>query len=128
MSQEIHQDRRGIKIVFKYNKNAIRIYKEVVEKLGYPRFIQLLINPEEKKLYIVGTNQSGASSIEVPEISLFPHQGFLLHGSMFIRKIFRFMLWEQNYTYSVTGLYSAEKDVIIFNLSDAVMTKPVIRP
>ena len=108
------------RISFNYYAGKIRVYEKVVEVLGYPRFLQFLINPETRNLYLRGTDKRDINCLEVPDREFRKRNQCTLHGKSFIKRICTLSGWKLNKLHVLRGSYLPEYNMIVFPLADAL--------
>lgn len=108
------------KISFNYKYGKVRVYKKVIQGLGNPQFIQFLIKPEDKLLYIVGLDYREHDSFSVKQYSHSPNSGMVLNGQRFIKKISEIAGWTLEGTYVVGGAYIKEMNMFEFDLINVI--------
>ena len=107
-------------ISFNYKHGKVRVYKKVIQALGNPQFIQFLIKPEDKLLFIVGLDHREHDSFPVVLSEDSRRGGMVLNGKRFVRKISEIAGWGLEGTYIVGGTYIEELNVLEFNLENVV--------
>ena len=108
------------KISFNYKHGKVRVYKKVIQGLGNPKFIQFLIKPEDKLLFIVGLDHREHDSFPVVNSENSRNGGMVLNGQRFIRKISEIAGWTLEGTYVVAGSYIPKINLFEFNLENVV--------
>ena len=108
------------KISFNYKHGKVRVYKKVIQTLGNPKFIQFLIKPEDKLLFIVGLEHREHDSFPVIQYADSRNRGLVLNGQRFIKKMSEIAGWSLDGTYAVGGTYIEGMNVFEFNLTNAV--------
>ena len=120
MSSEPIKEPNQNKISFNYKHGKVRVYKKVLQSLHNPQFIQFLIKPEEKLLFIVGLEHREHDSFPVAQYAYSGNQGLVLNGQRFIKKMSEIAGWTLDSSYVVYGTYIAEMNMFEFNLTNAV--------
>ena len=108
------------KISFNYKHGKVRVYKKVIQGLGNPKFIQFLIKPEDKLLFIVGLDQREHDSFPVVLSDNSHRGGMVLNGQRFVKKMSEIAGWSLEGTYVVGGTYIKEMNMFEFNLENVV--------
>ena len=108
------------KISFNYKHGKVCVYKKVIKALGNPQFIQFLIKPDEKLLFIVGLDHREHDSFSVKQYSDHRDRGMVLNGQRFIKRISEIAGWTLEGTYIVGGTYIEEMNTFEFNLNNVV--------
>lgn len=107
-------------ISINYRADTVRIYKKVLSALGNPKYLQFLINPEAKILYMRGAGTSGVNCLEVPSDEFLKRNCCVLHGKSFIKKLSNLAGWSLKTRYVVKGTLETSHNTIVFDLSEAV--------
>ena len=120
MNTDNLKERNLHKISFNYKHGTVRVYKKVIQALGNPKFIQFLIKPEDKLLFIVGLEKREHDSFPVVLSENSRHKGMILNGQRFVRKISEIAGWSLDGTRVVAGTYIPEMNIFEFNLENVV--------
>ena len=107
-------------ISFYYKYGSVRVYQKVIRGLGNPKFIQILIKPNDKLLYIVGLDHREHDSFPVVLSKNSSRGGMILNGKRFVRKISEIAGWTPDGTRIVAGTYIPEMNMVEFNLENVV--------
>lgn len=108
------------KLSFSYKHGKVRVYKKAILALGTPKYIQFLIKPADKLLYIVGLDHREHDSFPVI-LSEDTHQGgMVLHGQRFVRKISEVGGWSLEHSYVIGGHLLAGTNMIEFDLTNVL--------
>ena len=108
------------KISFNYKHGTVRVYRKVIHALGNPQFIQFLIKPDDKLLFIVGLDHREHDSFPVVLSENIRRGGMILNGKRFVRKISEIAGWGLEGTHVVAGTYIPEINMIEFDLENVV--------
>lgn len=120
-NNKVYQTKYNISFNHKYSK--VRIYTSIIRALGDPPFIQILIQPSEKKLYIVGLEKREFDSFPVPNETILKRNGFNLHGKKFIRRISQIAGWDDlEKTHTLTGIFNDETKFMEFDLTKEALS------
>ena len=120
---QIPKDSETFSISINYRWAKVRVHKQTITVLGTPRFVQFLINPEDKLLYMRGTNSRDSNCLVVPPEDYRKRNQYVLNGKHFIKKLSGLVGWSLDRTYTIRGDYSPEYNMIVFRLEDAVPGK-----
>ena len=115
-----NQDKDGYNISLNYKVDTIRVYKQAIEVLGNPKFVQFYMDQDRKTLYMVGTDEREKNALEVPGKEKLQNRCFVLHGLHFIRWVSRLAGWNLKVPHILRGNYMPEYNAISFDLSKAV--------
>lgn len=108
------------KLSFNYKHGKVRVYKKVIQTLGCPNFIQFLIIPEEKLLFIVGLNHREHDCFPVVLSEDSRHGGMVLHGQRFIRKMSEIGGWPLEGSHIIGGRYIESRNMIEFDITNVL--------
>ena len=108
-------------ISINYLADTVRVHKKSIDVLGTPRFIQFMINPDAKVLYMKGTNTRSLNCIDVPSAEFRKRNQYTLHGRYFIKKLSELAGWSLEYPLVIYGDYDAEYNLIVFKLDEALI-------
>ena len=114
------KEKNPYKISFNYKYGKVCVYKKVIQGLGEPPFIQFLIKPEDKLLFIVGLDHREHDSFSVKQYSDSRNRGIVLNGQRFIKKMSEIAGWSLNGSYVVGGTYIEEMNMFEFNLTNVI--------
>lgn len=102
-------------------KSRIRVYKTTLAQLGLPKYIQLLVNPTERKIAIRGLNKRCKESHAVSFSHMRTDYSYELYSKELITNLMRvFPDIEPNGTYKLTGEVFTENKVAMFSLDTLV--------
>lgn len=104
-------------ISFNYRIGKVRIYKPVITILGCPTHLQFLLDPDEKVLFVRGTEMSGVNSLEVPSEEHIKRNCCVLYGKSFIKKLSHLAGWSLMSPHIIRGQYVETHNTIVFDLS-----------
>ncbi len=104
-------------ISFNYRIGKIRIFKPVITVLGIPTHLQFLLDPDEKVLYVRGTETSGVNCLEVPSEEHRKRNCCVLYGKTFIKKLSNLVGWSLLSPHIISGKYDETHNTLIFDLS-----------
>ena len=120
MNTDSIKEKSQYKISLNYKHGKVRVYKKVIQALGTPNFIQFLIMPEEKLLFIVGLEQREHDSFPVVLSEDSRHGGMVLHGQRFIRKMSEIGGWPLEGSRVIGGRYIDGSNMIEFDLTNVL--------
>jgi len=100
-------------------KNRIRIYKSMLQLLGFPKYIQLLVNPNNKYVAIKAienpTPEDQAERIKPQEFMV--NDSYELYSKSFIKKLCEvYGKLDPKYTYRLTGSIVSSHNMAVFSL------------
>jgi len=114
------QDKDGYNISLNYKVDTIRVYKQAIEVLGNPRFVQFFINRKDKMLYMQGTDEKTKDALEVPPKDQMRSRCYLFHGVDIIRVLSQLGGWKIEKPHILRGNYIPQYNVISFDLTKAL--------
>jgi len=98
-------------------KHRIRIYKTTLMLLGFPKYIQLLINPKSMLIAVVGTDKKSRDSHRVSLSVLQSYNSYELYSTQLIDKLCELVRGlDTNYTYKLSGDYFENANIAVFSL------------
>ena len=105
-------------------ENSILLSEAVLEALGHPRQVQLLINEEQRMLLLQACTVDDREAIVIPPMTL---EHFEMSGHALLRRIRRLTGWTDNYPRVVFGSFIPAHCAIVFDLRTAQLS-PVRMP
>ena len=120
MNTDIVKGKNQYKISFTYKYGKVRVHKKVIQALGTPQFIQFLIKPEDKLLYIVGLDHREHDSFPVVPRENKKTGGMILNGQRFVRKMSEIGGWSLEGTRVIGGTFIDGMNMIEFNLANVL--------
>ncbi len=97
-------------------ENSILLSEAVLEALGYPRQVQLLINEEQQMLLLQACTVNDREAIVIPPMTL---EHFEMSGHALLRRIRRLTGWTDNSPRVVSGRFIPAHCAIVFDLRTA---------
>ena len=107
---------RQILLTLNLPEDSILLNEGILEALDWPRQVQILINPEEKKLLLRACALDDIQAVVVPEKRV---EQFEISGRSFLRKIRQLVGWEDNQPRMCVGEYLPSHQAVLFDLSSA---------
>ena len=124
MNTDIVGVKNKYKISFSYSSNynygKVRVHKKVIQALGAPKFIQFLIKPEDKLLFIVGLDHREHDSFPVVCKENGKSSGMILNGQRFVRKMSEIGGWQLEGRHVIGGTFIESMNMIEFNLTNVL--------
>ena len=108
------------KISFSFKFGKVRIYQKNITELHEPKYVQLLLSPEEKTLYLVGIDDREKDCFPVPDDVELKANGFVLNGQTFIRRIGKLLDWDIKRTHVIAGVPDAGRRCVVYDLQNEV--------
>ena len=103
-------------VTFNFQEGRIKLSKQVIDKLGVPKHIRLLVNSERLLFAVQPCEEDDYSSFAVP-MNLNAKTGVRLYSITLISLIWDKMNWDKNKTHNVVGVWSEKNNAVLFNLT-----------
>ena len=97
-------------------EDSILLSEAVLEALGHPRQVQLLINEEQKMLLLRACTVNSREAIVIPPMTL---ERFEMSGHALLKRICRLTGWTDNLPRVISGSYIPAHCAIVFDLHTA---------
>ena len=120
MNTDTTKNNTQLKISFNYKHGKVRVYRSLIQTLGCPKYIQILIKPEDKLLFIVGLEQREQDCFPVVLSKDSRHSGMVLNGQRFIRRVSEIGGWSLDGSYVIGGTFLKEMNMIEFDLTNVL--------
>ena len=102
-------------------RNRIRIYKRTLHILGDPKFIQLLINPEDLLIIVRAANQSSSMTHRIALENFVSKQSYELTSKQLIQGMQRVCVnWNAGESYRILGEIVHSENIVRFDLRNIV--------
>ena len=110
-------------ILIDLKRNRIRIYKRTLHAIGDPKYILLLVNPEDLTVVILRSDQNDQRAVHLPQARFNDKQCFELHSKALIQNL-RSMCedWIDDYSYRIYGEVIKDEGVAQFCISESVLS------
>lgn len=110
-------------ILIDLKKDRIRIYKRTLHAIGDPKYILLLVNPEDRTIVILRGDQDDQRAFRLPPARFTDKQCFELHSKALIQNL-RGMCddWIDNYSYRIYGEVVKNEGIAHFCISESKPT------
>lgn len=111
------ENRIGATLSVDMKKFRLRIYKATLNQLGPPKYIQLLVNPNEKIVAIRGLDKRCKESHEVSFTRMKPDNSFELYSKQLVVTLMSLLPdLEKDITYRLTGEVHTDDKIAFFPL------------
>lgn len=110
---------KSVTISIDQKKKRIRIYKSMLQLLGFPKYIQLLVNPKNKFVAIKGVNvqRPGDQTERIKPLELMAKDSYELYSKAFIEKLCQvYGELKPNCTYRLTGNIVLSHNMAVFSV------------
>lgn len=104
-------------------QSRIRIYKSMIHLMGDPKYIQLLVNPNNKYVAIRGIDVSvpGDQAERIKPRCMASDNCFELHSKAFVNRLFDIIgSLDRNCTYKLSGIIVNSHNIAVFSLKTLV--------
>lgn len=104
-------------------KSRIRIYKSMIHLMGDPKYIQFLVNPNNKHVAIRGVDVSipGDQAERIKSQYMAADNCFELYSKAFVNKLFDIIgSLDRSCTYKLSGIIVNSHNMAVFSLKTLV--------
>ncbi len=110
-------------ILIDLKKDRIRIYKRTLHAIGDPKYILLLVNPEDRTIVILPSDRDDQRAFRLPQARFDDKQCFELHSKALVQNL-RSMCddWIDDYSYRIYGEVVKNKRIAQFCISESMPT------
>ena len=115
MSMDFAYDRQ-LKLTLYLAEDSILLGVAVLEALGHPRQVQMLINQDQQSLLLMACTIDAREAIVIPPLT-FEH--FEMSGQVLLRRIRRLTGWTDDRPRDVYGRLIPSYNAIVFDLRSA---------
>lgn len=112
----MRRSQEELSLLLDLNEDSIYIGQEVLEALGEPRQIQMMINPEQKKILIQACTIEDRNAIVVPPQ---PMLFFEMSGQSLLKRIRKLTEWPDDHPRFLYGQRVPGYTAIVFDLMTA---------
>ena len=118
--------KQEIAISVDLKKHRIRVYRTTLMLLGYPKYIQLLVNPNSMMIAIRGVDKKSRDSHRVNLSILQTDNSYELYSTQLIDKLCELLYGlDVNFTYKLTGEYFENANIAVFSLKTMKKITPL---
>ena len=104
---------------FSYGPGTFRISHKILEVLGNPKYIVLLVNLDENKVSYTSSDRSDRSSLHIVYTDYVKKTGKVFNSTRFVRKLFHHYKWNINSRYQIRGVFHEKYKIVEFDLNEA---------
>lgn len=97
----------------------IRIFHSTIKRLGEPKYIRFLFNPEKQLFAVQASDRKDSECFYVPKCSE-NDWNFVINSIPMLRIIWKVCKWDEEKSYRISGTYHAECNLVVFDLKQAV--------
>ena len=109
----------NIVITIDPKQNRIRFYRTFLKELGNPKYVQLMVNSQDKIIAIKASEALDAFSVKLNS-HIEKEHCYELHSLNLITELFNLMNWnDKNFTYKIVGKMDKKTNTGIFPLTQA---------
>lgn len=115
-------------ISFYLRSSTIRVFNAAVRKIGQPRFIRFMINPDTMQLAMLPAVKKDFQSFRVPKGLYSSHVGndaMQVHSQKLCRALAFQLGWELDRSYRVPGKVFEEQQIARFDLCRASVIRRI---
>lgn len=104
-------------ITLDMKKSRIRIHKSLYYALGQPKYVQLLVNPKDRKIGIKSVDFSSAFAQPIKvSTQKTVDKSYELYSSTLLNKLYdELQLLDENSSYRIEGIVSVDEKVALFS-------------
>lgn len=110
---------RPLTLTLCLEEDSILLGEAVLDALGHPRQVQLLINEEQKMLLLQACTVDDREAIVIPPLTL---DNFEMSGHALLKRVRRLTGWNDNCPRVVYGSFIPAHCAIVFDLRTAQMS------
>ena len=104
-------------IVIDQKKDRVRIHKYTLHKLGDPKFIQLLVNPENLTLAILPAGRMDSCTHRIVLKNFISKQSYELYSRFLIQALQKICTeWKPGESYKLCGEMIPDEKIVTFDL------------
>jgi len=104
-------------------RNTFRVFTDAVRRIGHPGYVRFLIHPDDLRMAMEAYGKKEPTSFKVPQRLFSDSKGtsMRIHSKPFCHLLAGRMGWNTARSYRVPGEIFSEQQVVIFDLSQAVV-------
>ncbi len=103
-------------------KYRIRIHKNTLHSMGDPAYVLLLVNPEERTLAILSSNNSDPRAHKITKASLLNKKPSELYSRSLVKSLRDLCSnWQDNQSYRIYGEIISNEGVAQFHMDESVL-------
>jgi hypothetical protein len=108
-------------ILIDQKKDRIRIYKSTLHAIGDPKYILLLVNPEDRTIVILRSDRDDQRAFRLPQARFGDYQCVELYSKALIQNL-RGMCddWIDDYSYRIYGDVVKNEGIAQFCISESI--------
>jgi len=106
-------------IALDIRQNRLRIHRTVLQSLGMPKYIQILVNPEKKHIAIRGVEVAvpGDQTEKVKPQEFMADNCYEWKSKGLLNKLYKLIgSPDPKYTYRLTGQYVSDYNMVVFSI------------
>jgi len=102
-----------------FKESRIRIHKTALRLIGDPKYIILLVNPEEHMLAVKPSDSSDKYAHRIRDVVFEDKHSFEIHSKMLLNCFLNMCdYWDGKNIYRMYGEYIASEGLVKFNMRD----------
>ena len=112
-------------LVVDFQRNRIRLYKNVLQSLGNPSFVRLLINPAEKIVAVQVSDHNDPRAHRISNSVSCKNQRNEIYSTQLMQKLLLCGPWDASCAYRLTANGCVKGELLTFRIDDSIqMTQP----
>lgn len=113
---------------FNYVCGRIRINHEVLEKLFLPKFIKIMLNADDGRIVIIGSDSYDQSCIKINySLKSIKRLGVYIYSKLLVEKVYIVAGWNLARAYRIQMSLDSDMGTMAANLKDAIMVTSTSR-
>lgn len=108
-------------IVVDFRKSRIRIFKQTLQELLYPKYVRLLVNPNEKTVAVQVTDSADTRAHRIPNIGIKSMRCYEIYSRSLLNELSDCGAWNSNNTYKIHASVCLNQQCVIFKMDQAVL-------
>lgn len=110
--------------VVTFTGNIVKFNVQTAQELGYPPFVQLLIDQKGKQFAIRVCKEDAPNAVPFSKPRAEQKYQIKVNNMMVVNMVRRMMGWNAEDNWNVPGIYFADEQALVYNLDSAYAPKP----
>lgn len=107
-------------IVVDFRKSRIRIFKRTLLELQNPKYVRLLVNPNEKTVAVQVTDFTDTRAHRVPNIGIESVRCYEIYSRSLLSELSDCGDWDQSHSYKIHASACLDQQCVVFKMDQAV--------